>query len=360
MKTSELAPIVGPPAWRGDSIGPEDTWIYQLSAEEVAELELVGRRFLRDDPDLRTVTASDYPLPLCAEGIAATATEIDSGRGFVLTRGLRVDEYSDALAASIFFVMGLHLGDPMRQNELGDLLDHVRATSNKTRAEDPNALGSRIRDKLSFHSDSSDVVALLCLRPSKEGGASSLISGAALYNEILSAAPELAELLFEPWYFDWYRQDHDAPEKYYASPMCAYVDGVFSMYAGSSMIHSAQDYPEVPRLTADRLRLLELIDEVMAQPGMRLDMDFQVGDIQWLLNYAAMHSRTAFVDHPEPERRRHLLRLWLKRDSGRPIPEGFGRHVVVPRHEVRDTATGDSAGHFSIRAAAIPRADWGN
>jgi hypothetical protein len=40
-------------------------------------------------------------------------------------------------------------------------------------------------------------------------------------------------------------------------------------------------------------------------------MDFQPGDIQWLKNSVVLHKRTEYVDWPEPERKRHLLRLWL-------------------------------------------------
>ncbi|MEU0485115.1 TauD/TfdA family dioxygenase [Streptosporangium sp. NPDC006013] len=350
--------IEGPAAWRGDEIANDSSWQYQLSDAEIAELEQVGRVFVDDDPDLRTVTAEQYPLPACEAGLKRWGAELDSGPGFVLVRGLRVEHYSDALSAAIFFVLGLHLGVPMRQNELGDLVDHVLATSDKTRA-DPTALGSKIRDGLDFHSDSSDVVALMCLRSAKEGGASSLVSGATLYNEVLARRAELAHLLLEPWYFDWYKQDHDAPAPYYTSPIVSYVDGTFSIYAGSKIIFSAQDYPDVPRLTDEQVELLHLLDEIAGEPGIALDMDFRPGDIQWLLNYAALHSRTAFVDWPEQGRRRHLLRLWLRRDVDRPLAPNFGRHVVKSRTETRDAAGPDDRGRFGIRLAALPRFDWG-
>ena len=38
-----------------------------------------------------------------------------------------------------------------------------------------------------------------------------------------------------------------------------------------------------------------------------------------------MHSRTAYEDFPEPERRRHLLRLWLACEDGPPLPEVYLR-----------------------------------
>lgn len=354
----DLAPVTGPAAWRGDQLAGRDDWTYHLSAEEVAELEATGRRFVDEDPDLRTVTAEDYPLPVCAEHLRTSGQELDLGRGFLLVRGLRVTHYSDALSAAIFFLMGLHLGEPMRQNAVGDLLGHVVATSDKTLA-DPTAVGSRVRDKLNFHSDSSDVVGLLCLRPARDGGASSLVSAATLYNEVLARRPDLAPLLFEPFAFDWLRQDHDAPERFYTSPICSDVDGVFSMYAGNRIIFSAQDYPEVPRLTDDQVTLLHMLDDIAREPGVALHMDFRPGDVQWLLNYAALHSRTAFTDFPEPERRRHLIRLWLRRDVGRPVVPGFGKHVVQGRAPLRSPNQVDDARNHSIAMAAIPRPDWG-
>jgi hypothetical protein len=40
-------------------------------------------------------------------------------------------------------------------------------------------------------------------------------------------------------------------------------------------------------------------------------MDLEPGDIQWLSNHSILHARTAYDDHPEPGRKRQLLRLWL-------------------------------------------------
>jgi hypothetical protein len=359
VQTLAMAPISGPAVWRGDELAARRDWIFHLAADQIAELEAVGARFCADDPDLRHVAAADYPLTLTAPALARWARDMDRGRGFVLVRGLRSGDYPDALSAAIFFVLGLHLGEPMRQNELGDVLDHVIATSDKTMS-DPGALSSRVADRLNFHSDSSDVVALMCLRGAKSGGASSLISGATLYNTVLDRRPDLAPLFFERWWYDWRKQDPHAPANAYDSPMASDMDGVFSLYAGSSMIRSAQRYPEVPRLTAGQIALLDLMDDIFQTPGLPLDMDFQPGDIQWLLNYAALHSRTAFVDHPEPARKRHLLRLWLKRDVGRPLVANFGRHVVKGRDASRGAPVPEGVGHFRIAQVCAPRQGWGD
>jgi hypothetical protein len=136
----------------------------------------------------------------------------------------------------------------------------------------------------------------------------------------------------------------------------SFVDGTFSMYAGSLYILTAQDYPEVPRLTPEQKEVLELFEAITYEPGMSLAMDFRPGDIQWLSNYAALHSRTRFTDFPEPQRRRHLLRLWLRRSSPRSLIPGFGKNgVVQQRYEARDQESDDTRGNFRIGVAAVPR-----
>jgi len=354
IQAMALQPVTTAAAWRGDRLSASDDWIYRLDKDEIAELEALGTRFVEENPDLRFVQASDYPLDACAGAVESWGRDVDLGRGFVLVRGLRTHLYSDALSAAIYYILGLHMGDPIRQNEMGDLIDHVYATSDKTMA-DPTALSSKVRDELVYHSDSSDVVALLCLKPAKEGGASCLVSGAEIYNEILRRRPDLAPLLLEPFHWDWRRQDHKSPANTYTSPIISITDGVFSMYAGSTYIFTAQAYPGVPKLRPEQIEALNLFDEITNEPGMAIAMDFRPGDIQWLSNYAALHSRTGFSDWPEPQRRRHLLRLWLSRRGQRPKVPGFGKNAVVQTRAEARGGCEAGEGRFTVDLASVPR-----
>src|SRR5438309_3972892 len=96
MTTSvALSPVTSAAAWRGDKLLDKQDWIYHLNENQIGELEALGRRFLEDDPDLRFVKASDYPLKACAAAVEEWCKDIDEGRGFVLARGLRTHLYSD-------------------------------------------------------------------------------------------------------------------------------------------------------------------------------------------------------------------------------------------------------------------------
>ncbi len=350
---SAYRPVTTAAAWRGDRLTRDGDWISHLSDAQIRELEALGGRFLAHDPDLRYVTADEFRLVECAPAVASWREEVEYGRGFLLVRGLRTHLYSDALSAAIYYILGLHMGEPIRQNEMGDVIDHIYATSDKTMA-DPTALPSKVRDGCVYHSDSSNIVALMCLRSAKAGGTSCLVSGAQIYNEILRRRPDLVPLLYEPFFFDWRGQDPDAPADTYSSPIISTAGDVFSMYAGSYFILTAQNYPDVPRLTDDQREVLRLFDEISYEPGMAIEMDFQPGDIQWLSNFAAMHARTEFFDHPEPQRRRHLLRLWLSSRLDRPLVPGFGRNVAQHRGQARGSREHPEA-RFRIEEAAIPR-----
>ncbi|HTJ62707.1 MAG TPA: TauD/TfdA family dioxygenase, partial [Alphaproteobacteria bacterium] len=307
-----------------------------------------------EDPDLRFATADRYPLAACAGAVVEWRRQVEYGRGFLLVRGLRTELYSDALSAAIYYILGLHMGEPIRQTEQGDLIDHIYATSDK-KMTDITARPKKVRDSLVYHSDSSDVAALMCLRTAKSGGASCLVSAAEIYNEVLRRRPDLAPLFFQPTHFDWKGKDPDAPANTYVSPLVSLVEGVFSMYFGSTYVLSAPRHPEVPPLTEGQIELCRLFDELTQEPGMAIEMDFRPGDIQWLSNSMALHSRTAFEDHPEPQRRRHLLRLWLMCKTPRPTVPNFGRTDPRVRAHTRSGGPEHPASRFNIREAAVPR-----
>jgi hypothetical protein len=341
MLDVQLAPVTTAAAWRGDALSRTQDWVYRLNEAQFEELETLGARFVEEDPDLRFVRAEDYPLVACKDAIRAWGRELDLGRGFTLVRGLRSHLYSDALSSAIFFILGLHLGDPIRQNERGDILDHVYATSNKT-LDDPTALPSKVRDRLVYHRDGSDVVGLMCLRTAKQGGTSCLVSSAEVYNEILRRRPDLAPLLFQPYQRDWLRQDHDAPAVSYPVPVVDVTDGVFSMYAGTLYIFTAQEYPGIPRLTPEQTEVLNLLDDITVEPGMAIEMDFRPGDIQWVSNPAIMHGRTEFEIIPN------------RSAAGTCYGYGSAGRAIAPRLTWASPGGRAGPGRATARRATIP------
>ena len=85
-------------------------------------------------------------------------------------------------------------------------------------------------------------------------------------------------------------------------------------------INSAKRFDDAPQLTAEQIEALDLLDEIVNEPNIHLRMRLKPGDMQFVYNHTMLHDRTAFVDWPEKDQRRHLLRLWLALPNDRPLP----------------------------------------
>jgi hypothetical protein len=64
-------------------------------------------------------------------------------------------------------------------------------------------------------------------------------------------------------------------------------------------------------LEALDLEALDLFESAMNRPGLAAMVPMERGDIQIVNNSFLLHSRTEFTDYPEPQRKRHYIRIWL-------------------------------------------------
>ena len=142
------------------------------------------------------------------------------------------------------------------------------------------------------------------------------MSSTAIHDEVVSRRPDLAQLLYQPFWFDRRRGDND--DSFYQLPIFGFEEGRFVMYYGRSYIESAQRGAHTARLTSEQLEAFDLIDRLANSPEFFLPMDLRPGDVQFLNNRLIMHARTEYEDWPEPERKRDMVRLWLSLGDGRP------------------------------------------
>ena len=296
-------PVAGAAGWRGDAMARSDEWIAVLQPADVDEIKAAVAHAEARGSRMDALTAAGFPLPKLARRIDEWRRELRHGRGFVLIRGVPVGEWTEPQSALFFWALGLHLGIPGAQNQQDDLLGHVR--DERTAAD---LRFYRTRKALGIHCDAADVVGLLCLQKAKSGGLSRIASSVAVFNELLRRKPQLVPRLFAPFYFD--TKGEGGVNAFPVAP-CRYAAGELRTFWQSDYFRSAAQYPEVPPLTAEEHELLDTYDAIAAEPRFHLDMDLQPGDVQLLSNHTILHARTEFEDWPEPERRRHLLRLWI-------------------------------------------------
>jgi hypothetical protein len=315
-------PIEGADAWLGADMAKSDEWIHHLTDQEIAELEGAARGVIDRGLELLDVGKEEFPLPAFGPVLSKICEEVLRGRGFILLRGLPVDRLGRDLAAVAYWGLGAHLGKARPQNGHGHLLGHIRDIGYDA-DNNPNHRVYQTAAQQFYHTDTCDIVGLLCLHQSKSGGASSVISSVTIYNEMLRADPELTEVLFHPLYIDHRGEVPPGSPPYYLVPPFNYVAGRLSSLYVRQYIESAQRFPDVPRLTDRQIAAMDLLDVVMGRDDLALKMDFRPGDIQLLHNPQVFHGRLPFEDWSEPERKRHLLRLWLCPPDGRPLPHWY-------------------------------------
>jgi hypothetical protein len=313
-----------PAAWIGPEIAAvPDTWRWTLSAEEIAELEEAARRFLAVHGTLTELAPDRFALPALHAKLARMRQTLIHGIGFELIRGLPVDRMTEEMASTIFCGIGAHLGVARSQNAKGDLLGHVRDIGADSR--DPNTRIYQTRERQTFHTDSADVVGLLCLNEAREGGDSLLVSAASMYNRFRRERPDLLALLFEEIATDRRGEVPAGERPYFTIPVYNWHADFLTAIYQRQYIDSAQRFPDAPRLTARHVEALDLFDALANDRALHFTMRLAPGDMQFVYNHSLLHDRTAFVDWPEAERRRHLLRLWLAIPGDRPLPPIFAQ-----------------------------------
>ncbi|MEU8364067.1 TauD/TfdA family dioxygenase [Nonomuraea sp. NPDC048882] len=291
--------VSGPAGWMAAEVRDGGDW--QVHLDERAQREILDAA--RTGPG-----AGRFRLPTLGPVLREVRERLVHGRGFVLLRGVPVGELSERQCEAVALGLTGHVGQIIPQGPDGTPLRHVRDTG-----ADPAGAVTRSyqhRGRLGYHSDPYDAVALLCLRPARSGGLSSIVSSVAVHNEVVRTRPDLAQVLYQPWWHD--RRTGDGPDSFYTKPLCTpRPDGGVSFAYGPDYLRSALRGAGVPPLTPAQAEVMELLDRLTADPRFALTMDLRPGDLQLLNNHVVLHSRTAYTDHPQLERRRHLLRLWL-------------------------------------------------
>jgi len=314
--------ILGPSAWTGDDLrNRQDDWLIILSKDEISELEMAASYFLSLGLDIGEITKDAFPLPKFSKHLASLKEKLLHGIGVEILRGLPILQYSQETVATIFCGIGAYLGSARSQNAAGHILGHVRDIGFDP--NDPNARIYQTNARQSFHTDSADVVALLCLKDAKEGGDSLLVSVETIYNVMRKKRPDLLEFLFEPLATDRRGEVPEGMAPFMTIPPLNWYDGKLTVFYQRQYIDSAQRFPDAIRLTEMHVEALNYLDELANDPSLHIKMRLRPGDMQFVYNHSQLHDRTGFLDWPDERDKRHLFRLWLSIKGDRALPECF-------------------------------------
>jgi alpha-ketoglutarate-dependent taurine dioxygenase len=319
------APFQGRGAWRRADFADPEAWTHRLAPEALAELDRAMRRVQDERREISTLSMADFPAPVFASSAAALRKEVESGRGFVVIRGLPIERYSDDEAALIYWGIATYLGIPIPQNVKEEHLFSVRDEGYNFQ-RDYGATGvriSRTASAIDFHTDSSaayagytpDIVSLLALQTAKTGGTTGIVSAQTVHNILREERPDCLQRLYAPYYFDRRAELRPGESPTFLAPVFACGDSLSIRYFRFNVMRGYET-ARAPFTQTDS-DSLDCLESVCRREELAVTFPMERGDMQFVNNRFVLHSRTAFEDHAEPDRRRNFLRLWMRyREAG--------------------------------------------
>ena len=294
-------------AWTAADFASPQDYRRSFTPEMIDEIGSKARELLAANRDLKSLGYHEFALQKSDAFLRNAYDEVENGRGFAVLAGLPVAEWGSEISRAALCLIGSCFGEITLQNREGEyILDVI----DKSAPYDSQFRGYHSNAFLEFHNDGSNVVALMCMETAREGGESLLFSATSLYNEISRSRPDLLPVLMRGFRHSRRNQvlPGQNPVMEQATPVFSFIDGVFHNCYSRISIDSSLD--QGLQRSAEEREALDYVDQVLARADLTLDMEFHQGDIQLVNNFTLLHSRKSFVDH-SPERRRHLMRLWL-------------------------------------------------
>ena len=310
--------LEGAHAWTRDSVSATD-WLVEIPAECLKELRRALAEIRENRLPVLLRDPNDFALGACRELMGRVRSRLDDGIRFAVLDRLPLDEMSQDEATQLYWLLASLVARPVAQKLDGSMFYGVLDTGATMKP------GSGIRPTvtnvdLTFHNDNSynhtppHYVTLLCLSRALKGGLSRVMSVQTVHNELLARHPEVLPRLYQPFWYDRHRE-HDPDElPYFAAPIFEY-DGTLRARLALSEIYGGYQL-RGEAIDERTQQAMNAVQSVFDTPELRVELDFQPGQIQFVNNRATGHARTEFVDGERPHEKRHLIRLWL-RDTGK-------------------------------------------
>jgi alpha-ketoglutarate-dependent taurine dioxygenase len=268
---------------------------------------------------LHAVTHARFAHPALDPAMHRVALQLKQGTGLVFLRGLPVVGCDSAALRLMFWGLSTYFGLAVSQSGRGDRLGEVVA------GPDAGPRGYTSDRALHFHNDLAEIFGLFCIERARTGGETLFASMLRAHRILERAHPEHLPVLARGFRLD---RTPDSPH-FAAEPFSPYPIPLFSTLAGlrSCWLTLPERALRCARslgleLGRTELAALEALQSIIEAPGFAFQALLEPGEAVFVNNYEIVHARTGFVQHDDPARRRHLLRIWLQDIPPRPmVPE---------------------------------------
>lgn len=308
--------------WSADELH-ESEWTVDLSVTAVAEVLHAAKQIAQEPSADYTTAKRNFDWPEVRLAMHELKQKVDSRPGFAVLNGLPIDDMDDAAAVEIYWHLGREIAPPVAQKWNGEMIYSVRDTG---QTYGYGVRGSRTSVELVFHVDNAfgmavpDYVGLLCRQPAKHGGISRFCSLYNVHEKLQKTHPQALKRLYQPMLFDRQKEHSEGAPRVLLAPFFSWRKNKLFARANTSLVRKGYEVAGLP-LDAELNDALNAVTEVCKDDGLWYEAPLERGHIQYLNNHEIAHYRSEFEDYAEEDRKRHLYRLWHRRD-GTPAYDG--------------------------------------
>jgi len=237
-----------------------------------------------------------------------------NGNGFFIIDGVCFENFDKEQTREIFRIICTGLGELYVQNIKNEKFVII---SNEGKSMKTGGRYHQTKEGGSYHTDSPqwsevpDIIGLFCVNPAKLGGESKFVSAYAVHNELLQSDPEFLKLLYKKFHFDKRGEFNKNESSTTLEPIFKYEDKRLKFRYLRNYIDAGQILVNQP-LTNQQNNVLDKLDEIIHDEKLSVTYNLKQSDMTFFNNHRVIHGRTSFEDFEEKQKRRLMIRTWIK------------------------------------------------
>ena len=293
-------------AWGRELEKDTDKFLVDVSDEVINEIR--SKRM-----EIHSENESDFPI-LTNQIKIFKRDILINGCGFFVINGSKFSEFSYDEMNSILKIISKIIGELLEQNK-----DHEKVVEIKDLGKTMKA-GSRYhhtKEGGSYHTDGCHIyhnfphyVGLVCINPAKSGGESKFASSYTLHNQLLEEK-NLLKILYEKFHIDKRNENkiNESPTQY--EPIFQYENNNLVFRYQRELIEAG--YKKMNQsLTNIQKDALNALDRALANENFAVAYLMNPYDMMFSNNKWLIHDRNGFEDFDEENKKRVLLRTWIR------------------------------------------------
>ena len=289
-----------------DRFSVDDTkFLVNLSYESINEL--------KKKRDFLTKTTIEVPI-FQSEILNFKNRFLVNGVGLFVINGECFLDFSNDEMIEIFRIIGTFLGTLYVQNIKNEKLVKIQDEGKSMKS---GGRYHQTKEGGSFHTDSPqwkkvpDFIGMCCINPAKKGGESKFVSAYSIHNEMLKEHKYFLEMLYEQFHFDKRGEYKSGESPTVLEPIFTYNYNHLKLRYLRDYINDGHKIQDMP-LSKEQNEALDCLDKIIYDENLAVSYELKQYDMIFFNNNRVMHGRTSFEDFEDIEKKRLMIRTWIK------------------------------------------------